>query len=187
MPYRYAVWALGCAFFLLAAGKAASAEGEKSAPPNYRETRWEELIPPSWHPENAFAGLDINALSDDDPRAVKAMENFLAEWSKAPANPNMQGKMIRLPGFVAPLDWESSDGIKEFLLVPYFGACIHVPPPPANQIVYITMDRPLPGLENMAAIWVYGTISLERHEGDVGTSGYAMRVDRIEPYTEDRP
>ena len=171
--------------FLAVGGGAADAADKEFVRSRYQETRWEELIPLSWHPEKALEGMNVDELSDDDPRAVKAMEAFMAEWRKAPTNPEMQGRLVRLPGFVAPLDWNDVNALKEFLLVPYFGACIHVPPPPANQIVHVTLDEARAGLESMTAIWVYGEITLERHEADMGTSGYAMRADHVEPYTEE--
>jgi hypothetical protein len=67
-------------------------------------------------------------LAFDSPEAMQAMRDI---WDKAPTNPAVEGMKARLPGYVVPLDTQPA-GIKEFLLVPYFGACIHSPPPPAN-------------------------------------------------------
>jgi hypothetical protein len=159
------------------------AVGEAAEAAVYREVKWEELVPESWHPEKIFAGLNLDELSDDDPRADKALEAFAAEWEKAPANPELQGKRIKISGFVAPLDWENDAELKEFLLVPYFGACIHVPPPPANQIIYIKMDTNLKEIRSMDAVWVYGKIVLEANDsGIMGTSGYSMKPDKVELY-----
>lgn len=47
-------------------------------------------------------------------------------------------KEISLVGFMMPLDNNATKSIKEFLLVPYFPSCIHVPPPPSNQIVLVS-------------------------------------------------
>ncbi|MDR1126299.1 MAG: DUF3299 domain-containing protein [Deltaproteobacteria bacterium] len=163
--------------FLPAAGTAASAA--------YREVRWEELVPQSWHPEKIFDKLDIDNLSDGDPRAEKALETFMAEWAKAPVNEGMNGQRIKIPGFIAPLDWENDEELKEFLLVPYFGACIHVPPPPANQIIYVKLEKPLKGIRSMDAIWAYGTITVERTDsGSMGASGYRVQLDKVEPYKQ---
>jgi hypothetical protein len=149
----------------------------------YQDTQWEELVPKSWRPEKAFEGLDIDNLPDGDPRVEKAYEAFMAEWTKAPANNEMNGKRIKIPGFVAPLDWENDAALKEFLLVPYFGACIHMPPPPANQIIYVKMDKPFKGINSMDAIWAYGTIFVEKNDsGDMGASSYSIKIDKMEPY-----
>jgi hypothetical protein len=148
----------------------------------YRELGWEELAPLSWDPTEAFAGLNIDEMEDDDPRVGEAMEIFLQRWNQAPANPEMHGQIVKLAGYVAPLDYDGAAELKEFLLVPYFGACIHVPPPPANQIVYIRLDRALQGVESMDAVWVYGEILLEEKDTDMGNAGYSMNVDKVELY-----
>ena len=57
------------------------------------------------------------------------------------ANKSLDGATVRLPGFIIPLDARRDGVLDEFLLVPYFGACIHVPPPPPNQLVYVRMAR----------------------------------------------
>ena len=53
---------------------------------------------------------------------------------------DLDGQSIRLAGYLLPLDY-SDQGTSEFLLVPYVGACIHVPPPPRNQIVYVRLEQ----------------------------------------------
>lgn len=172
-------FAIGCVFlhgWVLA--------GEPAKQNSYHETKWEELIPDSWNPEKIFDQLDLDKFSDDDPRAAsKVLEALNEAWRNAPANQALQGQRIKIPGFVAPLDWENDAQLKEFLLVPYFGACIHVPPPPANQIIYIKMDVPLKGIRMMDIVWVYGTIAVEKNDsGDMGASSYSMRPDKVEPY-----
>jgi hypothetical protein len=155
----------------------------KAATASYQDTQWEELVPKSWNPEKAFDGLDIDKLPDDDPRVEKAYEAYMAEWAKAPANKEMHGRRIKIPGFIAPLDWENDAALKEFLLVPYFGACIHMPPPPANQTIYVKMGKPLKGIRSMDAIWAYGTILVEKNDsGSMGASGYTMKIDGVELY-----
>jgi hypothetical protein len=157
--------------------------GESAKQTSYREAGWEELIPGSWHPEEIFDKLDLGKFSDNDPRADKVLEAFVEAWRNAPANQSLGGQRIKIPGFVAPLDWNDAAQLKEFLLVPYFGACIHVPPPPANQIIYVKMDAPLEGIRAMDSVWVYGTIAVERNDsGDMGASGYVMKPDKVEPY-----
>jgi hypothetical protein len=107
-----------------------AAEAGKTGP---REIGWEDLIPAGWIPEALLARLNLDALEvvdDSDPRAQEALKRILAEWDRAPVVEEFDGQLVRIPGFVVPLE---SDGktISEFLLVPYFGACVHVPPPPS--------------------------------------------------------
>lgn len=168
-----------CCFFLYSM----PAAGVSAPEPAYRETQWAELVPESWHPEKLFEGLDLDSVSDSDPRVQKIFEAFMEEWKNAPANEKMDGQLIKIPGFIAPLDWEGDTELKEFLLVPYFGACIHLPPPPPNQIIYVKLEKPLKGLRAMDTIWAYGTISIEKNDsGSMGASGYSMKVDKVESY-----
>jgi hypothetical protein len=81
-----------------------------------------------------------------------------------------------------PLEREGT-ALKEFLLVPYFGACIHVPPPPANQIVHVIATKPV-DTATMDAVWVSGKLTLERVQTHMGGSAYRLRAAKIEPYTK---
>ena len=89
--------------------------------------------------------------------------------------------LVRIAGFVAPLDFLGGDQLSEFLLVPYFGACIHVPPPPANQIVYVILEKPM-GIQMMDTVMVYGKLEIEKSESDIGDAGYRIRAVAVEPY-----
>ncbi|MDE0489037.1 MAG: DUF3299 domain-containing protein, partial [Gammaproteobacteria bacterium] len=68
------------------------------------------------------------------------------------------------------------------LLVPYFGACIHYPPPPANQIVYITAEEPRDLESTWEPIWATGELKTEFRESDLAYSGYTMAAEAIEIY-----
>jgi hypothetical protein len=149
----------------------------------YAEMSWEKLLPPDWNPARLFDGLNLDALEDDDPRAEKAMEKLMKMWDEAPTNPALRGKAIAISGYVASLDFSGKTELKEFLLVPYFGACIHVPPPPANQIIHVTLSKARKGIRTMDEVTVYGTLAIEKTETDLGSSGYGMKADAVEPYT----
>ena len=158
---------------------AKAAAAKKSG--KYTEITWEKLIPPSWNPAKVFDKFNFDRFSDDDPRADKALKEFQTLWSNAPANKALGGKMVSIAGFVAPLDFLGGDQMSEFLLVPYFGACIHVPPPPANQIIYVTLEKPL-GIQMMDTVMVYGKLEIEKSESDIGDAGYRIKADAVEPY-----
>jgi hypothetical protein len=99
----------------------------------------------------------------------------------APINSTMDGAAIRIPGYVVPLD-ETQAGLKEFLLVPYFGACIHSPPPPSNQIVHVVSSKPMKGLRSMDAVWVSGTLKAMRQDSVMGMSSYQMQAAAVDNY-----
>ena len=88
-------------------------------------------------------GLDVAAL-------LSQIDQAQAYWQQQAQTTNLQwtDKSIQLSGYVLPLTWNQAEHVTEFLLVPYVGACIHVPPPPPNQIVYIQPEQALavPGL-----------------------------------------
>jgi uncharacterized protein len=89
---------------------------------------------------------------------------------------------VRIPGFMVPLeDWEQQ--VTEFILVPYFGACIHVPPPPPNQMAHVLMQRSRRIEVNLwDPIWVIGTLKIENVESPYGVVGYQVAAERIQPY-----
>lgn len=147
----------------------------------FREITWEELVPKDWDPEKLFKDLDFDTLEDSDPRAMEVLERMRKEWNEAPVEPSLNGARIRIPGFVVPLDAERGQ-IREFLLVPYFGACIHTPPPPANQIIHVVAAKPLKNVQIMDAVWVNGTLGMERRDTEFGTSGYQMDAEAVMPY-----
>ena len=143
---------------------------------------WEDLLP-----EGEWERMEELARAQQSP--------YYDEFS-APADPwgsvgsynivqTLIGQRVRLPGFVLPLDYQA-DGmtaeVSEFLLVPYVGACIHVPPPPPNQIVYIALDEPISFEELWEPIWVIGTLTAERNHNDLGNTAYSLVLESTEPY-----
>jgi hypothetical protein len=146
------------------------------------ELKWEAMVPKGWDPAAQFKGLDLSKLQDSDPRAMEALDQLKREWDNAPAEPSLNGQRIRIAGFALPLE-RQSDKVTEFLIVPYFGACIHTPPPPANQIIHAKSAKPLTGVKMMVPIWTYGTLSVQRGETTWGVAGYRLTVDKVAPYT----
>lgn len=145
----------------------------------FPEISWDDLAPADWDPMSQLKGM--GSFPDSDPRAQKLYDRMRELWDTAPTIPAMDGKAVRLPGYVVPLE-EAKEGIREFLLVPYFGACIHTPPPPANQIVHVRSQAAIKGLRTMDAVWVSGTLQLERSKTDMGASGYTMIASQVKPY-----
>lgn len=152
---------------------------------SWPEIKWEALVPKGWDPAKEFKNLDLSKLQDSDPRAIEALDRLKKEWDDAPAEPALNGKKMRIAGFALPLE-RVGDKVTEFLLVPYFGACIHTPPPPANQIIHAKSMKPLTGVKMMAPIWAYGTLFVQRGETQWGVAGYRLAVDKVAPY-EDVP
>ena len=162
------------------------AGADKGGKAGFREISWDDLIPADWNPEKFLADLELDDLQDNDPRAMELMQRMREQWDRAPVVERFSGQQVRIPGFVVPLE---SDGrtIREFLLVPYFGACVHVPPPPANQLIHVIPDQPIAAGLNMSPVWVNGVLNVGRVASELGSAGYQMRAMKVEAYTEPLP
>lgn len=151
--------------------------------------KWSDLVAPGWDPEaevrkriqGRASAPDLALLSDDDPRSQALLKQMREVWDQAPVNPAMNGVVGRIPGYVVPLE-ETRQGLKELLLVPYFGACIHTPPPPANQIVHVVLATPAKGYRSMDTVWVHGTLRVQRSDSAMGVSGYRIDAARLSAY-----
>jgi hypothetical protein len=149
----------------------------------HAEITWDDLVPPDWDPLKQFKDMNFGVLSDADPRAAAALKKMREVWDNAPVNDRMDGRAIRIPGYVVPLE-EGKSGMTEFLLVPYFGACIHSPPPPANQIIHVKPKAPVKGFKSMDAVWVNGTLHTLRSDTFMGVSSYRLDAVGLERYVE---
>ena len=95
---------------------------------------------------------------------------------------DLNGEKIRIPGYVVPLDFSAKSEHTEFLLVPYFGACLHTPPPPPNQIVFVTAS-PAVKIENIyEPIWLEGTMRTGQFNSELGNSAYEVSLSKAETY-----
>jgi len=97
--------------------------------------------------------------------------------------PELDGKRVRIPAFVVPLDG-TREALTEMLLVPYFGACVHVPPPPPNQIIYIqdADGVPVEKLDLYRPVWATGTLTTETTDHELAQIGYRMTVEKLAVY-----
>ncbi len=162
---------------LLGAGPAAAASS--TSPP---EISWDDLIPPDWNPRKEAEDIMRNVFGPDGSPATQAAYDSLRKlWDEAPVNEKLAGRAVRIPGYIVPLE-QGKSGIREFLLVPYFGACIHTPPPPANQIIHVKAMTPATGVQSMSAVWVEGTLGVQRARSPMGVSGYTLAATRVEKY-----
>ncbi len=132
------------------------------------------------------AGVDVDALL-----AKRAEVTEQARLRAQSPDPSLDGQMVRLPGYLLPLEFSGKE-ITEFLLVPWVGACIHTPPPPPNQIVHVKSDKPIGNVTLFAPIWVTGRMatgsvkkSLYLVDGasDINIA-YTMQATVVEPYKE---
>jgi hypothetical protein len=102
-----------------------------------------------------------------------------------PTLARLNGQRVRLPGFIVPLE-DFQDQAKEFLLVPYFGACVHTPPPPPNQMVLVKLTGGPKSLALFDPVWIEGVLEIQQVSSPYGVVSYRMRGERIVPYRENR-
>lgn len=151
--------------------------------PAFPELQWDDLMPADWDPMAAFRGMNIAELQDNDPKAQEALDKMRKAWNDAPVNSAYTGKKVRIPGFAIPIE-QSEKGVDELLLVPYFGACIHTPPPPANQIIHVKLSEPQPAVGAMQAYWVWGELKSGKFSGELGDAAYVLNATGIQPYED---
>ncbi|KTF17146.1 DUF3299 domain-containing protein [Pseudoalteromonas sp. MMG006] len=136
-----------------------------------KEIFWEDLIP------KGHVQIDTQAQANHEG----SEQNWVQPDLDAPVVKALDGQSVSLPGFVVPLEGDS-EVITEFLLVPYFGACIHVPPPPPNQIVHVTIKGGVPIDSLYDAIVVTGIISTQSWSGEIAQVGYKMKAVGVAPF-----
>jgi hypothetical protein len=155
-----------------------------TSPDGVRTLSWEDLVPAGYRPDQIFQKFAKRAgkLQDDDPRAKELQQELLTAWSEAPVVATLDGKRVKLPGYVVPLETEGKQ-VSEFLLVPYLGACIHVPPPPSNQIVYVKTGKADAKARNLYdTVMITGTLRTTGIATAVGAAGYTLEASKIESY-----
>ncbi len=152
----------------------------QAAETKVRELEWEELIPAEWMPDSELVFKYNNGeIGDEDPRIV-ALKKKMAQLEKlAPVNETLNGLRVKIPGFVVPLEGDGSK-VTEFLLVPYHGACVHVPPPPPNQLIHVRSKPTTRKL--METVSVTGTMKVIKTKNKIAETGYTLHADRIEAY-----
>ena len=138
-----------------------------------RELSWDDLIPPGVPYAEIIGEGELNETTDSWRPIFDANATKL--------NPDLHGAYVRIPGFIIPLE-QGADGVTEFVLVPYVGACIHTPPPPPNQLVLVRAIDPWPSDSLWDPVWVEGRMSNQLMSTEVADTGYAMTADHIEVY-----
>lgn len=162
---------------LLAAAPLASA-GSAEAP---IELGWKDLIPKGQMTAvEEFLRQSLGENSDGMLGMVPH-GSISNPQSAAKLVTEYDGKTVKLPGYVVPLDYDG-EGSKTFLLVPFVGACVHVPPPPPNQIVLVEADEAYPLKDYFEAVIVTGPFNRFQSETELAEVGYRIEGRKVEPY-----
>lgn len=150
---------------------------------------WTDLMPE----EDLKAMMAMPEVSHDYSQPSPFEDNYNGEdpaaqaWQQiiksAKVRPEFNQVKVKIPGFVVPLEFDDKQNVTSFFLVPYFGACIHVPPPPPNQIIYVSGASNLRADMIYSPFWITGTITTESMSHDLANAAYSLKADSVEEYT----
>lgn len=148
-----------------------------ASPAQVMRLEWKDLLPADARDHATLAPpapLHDYLLGEDSPAARQPTD--------ARVNPALDGRLVRLPGFIVPLEIDAEGRVTEMFLVPFFGACIHVPPPAPNQIVYVVLATPLVLEAINDAYWVTGRLTASNRGTRLGVSAYLISGATTEKY-----
>ena len=147
-----------------------------------KEISWPDLVPegapppPPPIPLHDFSQLGNALIEEYGPATPQQL----------PAQPvveSLNNQYVKIPGYIVPLDMSEEGRVIEFLLVPYYGACIHVPPPPSNQIIHAITELGIRVDALYQPYWIEGTMSVEKRVSELAETGYAIEAERIYAYS----
>ena len=136
------------------------------------DLEWEDLLPEG---QTTIPRALQSLIQHDGPdlsRQQPPSSGVRSDWN---------GRIVRLPGFIVPIDTVGT-AVTAFILVPYVGACIHVPPPPANQLVFVTTEDPYESEGLYAPVNVTGMFGVSAMSTHLAQIGYALSAEKIEPF-----
>lgn len=110
---------------------------------------------------------------DDDYQRVLVSTSIRSE---------LNGQHIRIAGYVVPLEFDSNQAVTEFFLVPYYGACIHVPPPPPNQIILVQSEQGVKIDDMYTPYWLSGELEASLQENELAASAYSLSLQSYQSY-----
>ena len=138
-----------------------------------KEITWDDLIDPGVPYAQIIGEGEVDKVND------RWLPEFDENASKL--NAALDGAYVKLPGYIIPWD-VSAAGVSSFILVPYVGACIHVPPPPPNQLIFVVTETPWPNDSLWEAVWVTGTMRHEFQATELADIGYSMTATEMEVF-----
>ena len=146
------------------------------------ELEWDNLVP-----GNTLSTADLSEpwtlgeqrLGEIDHTQIPQQDE---NKEPAPLVTEYNSKKVKIAGYMVPLDFDATK-VKEFLLVPYVGACIHVPPPPGNQIIYVQSKEGIPVYDIYTPIYVTGVIQSGEYKTNIAVEiGYNIKVEQVKEY-----
>lgn len=166
---------------------------ESTDQPDYQELEWTQLMPAEdlaalLNPPEYLSSI-ADGSKEDSVDAFGAQEfedegakRFQQALTSTQVVKAFENKQIRIPGFIVPLTSGEAQKVTEFFIVPYFGACIHMPPPPPNQMIFVKVEQGVE-LDNLYdPFWFEGTLAIDMMENAMGTSAYRLEGANVTPF-----
>lgn len=155
---------------------------EEIAARGVTEIGWEDLMPEGEEERLAEMYQSQMALLYGGGIAEGSAADAAVQIGTFNTVKELDGMKVRLPGYTVPFEYGAQAEITEFLLVPYFGACIHAPPPPPNQTIFVKTDTPIKLKDLAQAVWVEGTLRTQTQESDLADAAYTIEMTLVEKY-----
>lgn len=170
------------------------ADKKKDSP--YKTVEWLDLMPkddlevllnPPAYIDNIAEGSEDDQISNQMQSAISAAsdDRYQQALSSTRVVKEMDGALIRIPGFIVPLEFSSEQVTTEFFLVPFFGACIHSPPPPPNQIIFVSYPKGVELASLYTPFWLSGKLRASLVENDMATAAYSLELEQVKIFSDD--
>ena len=149
----------------------------------FREILWEELMPEGEEERlREMFQQHMVMIYSSGPIAEGSAADQAIQIGTFNVVDDLNGEQIKLAGYTVPFEFGPNTEITEFLLVPYFGACLHAPPPPPNQTIYVKTDKPIRITDLSQAVWVRGVLQTEIQESALADTAYTLILEDMVDY-----
>ena len=183
----------GTAVHMMVVGSLLAIAAPSSAQDAPQSLKWVDLVPATSAPAAPRSFLANRPKDGGNPNHDPQVAE--GRWLSPGALPQpgagappavvdaLDGKRVKIGGYVVPLDFDATK-VKEFLLVPFVGACIHVPPPPSNQIVYVKSEQGFDVKGSFDPVWVTGKMRTKIAFTGLAEAGYSLEAEKVEARAE---
>jgi len=188
------MWMGVIAFVFISCGRndqSVEQQGIEEGDISFKTIQWVELIPPDdldalLNPPSYIMDIEDGSLADQMVSQIQSSseDRYQQALTSTTIMPEMDKAFVRVPGFIVPLAFNADQLVTQFFLVPYFGACIHVPPPPPNQIIFVDYPEGVELESWDIPFWFSGQLHTSFVENEMATSAYSLDVKSFEIYND---
>ena len=163
---------------------------------DFMSAEWTDLIPeddldallnPPSYIDDIVDGSDEDTLKNKFKNEIESDNNdrYQQALSSTRVKSVVNNAPISIPAFIVPIEFNDEQSVTQFFMVPFFGACLHLPPPPPNQTIFVNYPEGIKLDSLYDAYWISGLIKTSLVENDIATAAYSMDVHHFELYTDE--